>query len=178
MKRLKVLLAVALIACIPFAYGQLIYGNTFPFWNVTGPLTVTGTSSLAAVTATTISGTTIAGTAVTGSASLGAPIVTTSGYYSTPAPRTVTADATIAVTDSYVIANKAGTTTMTLPAAASFTGRRLCFKTSQAQTVVSVASDVVPLITAAAGTAILAATAGKWACMVSDATNWVILEAN
>lgn len=33
-----------------FAVGagaQLMYGNTFPFWNVTGPLSVTGVSTLA-----------------------------------------------------------------------------------------------------------------------------------
>lgn len=37
------------------AVSQLIYGNTFPFWNVNGPLTVTGTSTLSDVTTTSLS---------------------------------------------------------------------------------------------------------------------------
>ena len=51
-------------------------------------------------------------------------------------------------------------------------------KTIQAQTVVSASSNVVPLVGGAAGTAILAATAGKWATLVSDGTNWVIMQGN
>jgi hypothetical protein len=37
---------------------------------------------------------------------------------------------------------------------------------------------VVPLAGGAAGTAILAATAGKYATLVSDGTNWIITQAN
>jgi hypothetical protein len=36
----------------------------------------------------------------------------------------------------------------------------------------------VPLAGGAAGTAILAATAGKWADISSDGTNWVIMASN
>jgi hypothetical protein len=44
---------------------QLIFGNTFPFWNVTGPLTVGGPASLSGVT--TVSQLTVTGTtALTG----------------------------------------------------------------------------------------------------------------
>lgn len=85
---------------------------------------------------------------------------------------------TVAATDIWIILNRAGTVTVTLPAAASFTGRPLWLKTIQAQTVVSNASNVVPLVGGAAGTAILAATAGKWALLVSDGTNWVIMAGN
>lgn len=85
---------------------------------------------------------------------------------------------TVAITDTHIIANRAGTVTLTLPAAASFTGRELTVRTIQAQTVVSNASDVVPLVGGAAGTAILAGTAGKWALLVSDGTNWQIQAGN
>lgn len=102
-----------------------------------------------------------------------------SAAYSTSAPNTQTgATYSIAATDSYVILNRAGTVTLTLPAAASFAGRQLTVSTIQAQTVVSAASNVVPQAGGAAGTAILAATAGKWAKLVSDATNWIIMESN
>lgn len=85
---------------------------------------------------------------------------------------------TVLTTDTHIIANRAGTITVTLPAAASFTGRELSIRTIQAQTVVSNASDTVPLVGGAAGTAILAATAGKWALLVSDGTNWQIQSGN
>jgi hypothetical protein len=91
----------------------------------------------------------------------------------TTAPVTKTGDFTVAVTENYLIVNVAGTTTVTLPAAASFTGRVLWFKTIQAQLVNSNASNVVPNTTGTAGTAILPATDGAWCMMVSDGTNWI-----
>lgn len=39
-------------AMIPPGTAQLIYGNTFPFWNVNGPLTVTGATTTAGITNT------------------------------------------------------------------------------------------------------------------------------
>jgi len=88
--------------------------------------------------------------------------------------------ATLVVDDltTSIIANYAGTTTLTLPAAASYPGRILEVRTIQAQTVVSAASNVVPLAGGAAGTAILAATAGKWAKLQSDGANWQTMMAN
>lgn len=49
----KLLLAVALSAFALVANAQLIYGNTFPFWNVNGPFAVVGTSSLTGTTTQT-----------------------------------------------------------------------------------------------------------------------------
>lgn len=85
---------------------------------------------------------------------------------------------TVGATESDLICNRAGTVTVTLPAAASFPGRRWNVSTIQAQTVVSNASNVVPVAGGAAGTAILAATAGKWATLISNGTNWVIMASN
>ena len=71
-------------------------------------------------------------------------------------PVTVTADFTVG-TSNWYINNKTGSTcTVTLPAASS---------------------NVVPQAGGAAGTAILLAVAGNWATMVSDGTNWVIMQA-
>lgn len=94
------------------------------------------------------------------------------------APVTKTTDFTLAATENWVISDRAATNTVTLPAASSWTGREVMFKTIQAQTLVSASSNVVPLVGGAAGTAILAATAGKWATAVSDGTNWVIMQGN
>lgn len=92
------------------------------------------------------------------------------------APVTKTADFSVADTDFWLIANKAGTTTVTLPSPSGSTGRVLEFKTLQAQTVVSASSNVVPITGGAAGTAILPATAGAWATLVSDGSNWIIMK--
>lgn len=100
------------------------------------------------------------------------------GSFGRGAPVTKTADFTLAATENWVINNRAATNTVTLPAASSWTGREVTLSTIQAQTVVSASSNVVPLAGGAAGTAILAGTAGKWATLVSDGTNWVIMQGN
>lgn len=92
------------------------------------------------------------------------------------APVTKTADFTVAATENFLINNKTGSAcVVTLPAAASWTGRRIVIKTIQAQAVNSASSNVVPLAGGAAGTAIVTGTAGNWAELVSDGTNWVIM---
>lgn len=99
------------------------------------------------------------------------------GSFGRGAPVTKTGNFTLAATENWVICNGTGTITVTLPAASSWTGREVMIKTIAAQTVVSASSNVVPLAGGAAGTAILAATAGRWATLVSDGTNWVIMSA-
>jgi len=96
--------------------------------------------------------------------------------YST-VPFTKTSDFVLGDTEQEIIVNKASSCIVTLPAASAWTGRIVWFKTIQAQTLVSASSNVVPLIGGAAGTAILAATAGKWAKLVSDGSNWIIMAA-
>ena len=104
--------------------------------------------------------------------------VAVGGNFGRGAPLTKTADWTVQDTENWFISNRAATNTVTLPAAASYTGREIMIKTIQAQTVVSASSNVVPLVGGAAGTAILAATAGRWATLVSDGINWVIMQGN
>lgn len=95
------------------------------------------------------------------------------------ASATKTASFTLADTDTFIVCNGASANvTVTLPAAASWTGRAVYIKNlSATYTVISAASDVQPIDSATPGTAILAATAGKWAILVSNGTNWVIMAA-
>lgn len=93
-------------------------------------------------------------------------------------PVTKTGNFTLADTENWVICNGSGSITVTLPAASSWSAREVTIKTIAAQTVVSASSNVVPIDGSAAGTAILAATAGKFATLVSDGTNWIIMAAN
>lgn len=80
----KIALGLALTAVAMVAHAQLMYGNTFPFWNVNGPLTVVGATTLTGATTHTgnvsVSGTstltgntTVGGTlGVTGASTLAA----------------------------------------------------------------------------------------------------------
>ena len=112
------------------------------------------------------------------SAGAGTPTWTTPVVNTVSAPVTKTANFTVAVGEAWLINNKSGSTcTVTLPAAASWIGRQLIFKNMQAQTLVSASSNVVPLDSTSAGTAILLDVVGNWATMVSDGTNWVIMQA-
>ena len=93
------------------------------------------------------------------------------------APVTKTADFTVADNETWLINNKSGSTcTVTLPTASAWTGRYLTFKNLQAQTLVSASSNVVLIDGTVAGTAILLAVVGNWATMVSDGTNWIIMQ--
>ena len=90
---------------------------------------------------------------------------------------TKTADYTITGTDTWIINNKTGSAlTLTFPAASSWTGRSITVKNMQAQLVNSATSNIVPIDSTTAGTAILLAVVGNWATMVSDGTNWVIMQ--
>jgi len=100
------------------------------------------------------------------------------GISTNTAPVTKTANFTLAVSESWVINNKSGSTcTVTLPLASSYTGRQVTFKNMQPQLLVSASSNVVPIDSTAAGTAILLNVVGNWATIVSDGTNWVIMQA-
>ena len=91
------------------------------------------------------------------------------------APVTKTASFALGDTENFVVCNGAGSITVTFPSAAASTGRVVWIKTIAAQTVVSASSNVVPINSATAGTAILAGTAGTWAMLVCDGTNWVVM---
>jgi len=91
---------------------------------------------------------------------------------------TKTADYTVTTDDTVLTCNKAGIFTLTLPTPSSFPGRILVVRTITANTVVSAGNNVVPAAGGAAGTAILAATAGKAALLMSDGTNWQNILAN
>jgi hypothetical protein len=91
-------------------------------------------------------------------------VVVTAGSYS------------VLATDRDLLLNFAGTATLTLGTPTN--GRELWLRTIQADAVVSATANVIPLAGGAAGTAILAATAGKWCRLVGDGSNWQITAAN
>lgn len=94
------------------------------------------------------------------------------------APVTKTANFTLGATENFVVCNGTGTITVTFPTASANTGRVVWIKTIAAQAVSSASSNVQPLTSATAGTAILTGTAGKFAMLVCDGTDWVVMSAN
>lgn len=98
------------------------------------------------------------------------------GISSIAAPVSTAINLTVATTSKSIICTAVAV--LTLPAAATYTGRELLIKNTTAATVTSASANVVPLLGGAASTAILAATAGKTATLVSDGTNWIIMASN
>ena len=141
----------------------------------------TGTGPLVFGTAPTITNPVITGSG-TGSidgVAIGATTASTGKFTSLTISLVTNANATYTVlsTDHTIIQTTAAST-YTLPAPASFTGRQLHIVTQFAGTVVSASANVFPLAGGSAGTAILAAVAGRWATLVSNGTNWVIVASN
>jgi len=86
---------------------------------------------------------------------------------------------TVLATDTYIVFNTGATCTLTLPTPSAINaGRRLIIKTIAAFAVNSASSNVKPQTTNTNGTAILAATAGRFAQLVSDGTSWVVMQSN
>lgn len=91
-------------------------------------------------------------------------------------PVTITGDYTILETDDDIICNGSGAIALTLPAASSGNaGRKLRIKTIADQAVNSASSNIAPIDSATAGTAILPAYKGSWAEIVSNGSNWVMM---
>jgi hypothetical protein len=104
--------------------------------------------------------------------------LTVNGSFASKSPSTVNAATyTVAATDGSLRFTTTNCT-VTLPAAASFPGRILYLNTITANSVISASSNVIPLGSNTAGTAILAATLGKFAMIQSDGTNWITMMAN
>jgi hypothetical protein len=98
------------------------------------------------------------------------------GSFAGPAPVTVVTNYTVAADALHIISNRGASNTLTLPDASTNTGRHLWIRNiGGAFTVVSASSNVVPRAGGAASTAILPATDGAWALLVSDGTNWQIM---
>jgi hypothetical protein len=96
--------------------------------------------------------------------------------FSRGAPVTKTADFTVADTENWLIINKGSSCSVTLPSAASYPGREIMFKSITANGAVSASANVVDSDSATAGTDLVATNDGAWCTIVSDGTNWVIMQ--
>ena len=163
-------LVAADIPALPYGAGTVTSVSVVSANGFAGTV-ATATTTPAITLTTTITG------LLKGNGTAVSAAVANTDYMGVGTPVTKTADFTVANGEIWYINNKSGSTcTVTLPAASSWTGRTLTFKNMQAQTLVSASSNVVPIDSTVAGTAILLAVVGNWATMVSDGTNWIIMQ--
>lgn len=130
------------------AVGVAFADPEFESVTVTGPVAAASVAATGAVSATQLK--------------LNAPVIKTASF-------------TLADSENFLVCNGAGSITVTFPTASASTGRVVWIKTIAAQTVVSAGTNVKPIGTNTAGTAILAASAGAWAMLVCDGTDWVVM---
>jgi hypothetical protein len=96
-------------------------------------------------------------------------------------PRTSNGSApTIASDDTGILSNRTsgGNVTIPLPDVTKNRHRTLQFICQGTSPIISSSANVIPLAGGAAGTAILAGTAGKWVELVCDGTNWIARRGN
>jgi hypothetical protein len=158
-------------------------------YNGSAAITITATGSGGTVTSVTGTAPVVSSGGTTPAISMAAATTSVNGYLTstdwntfnnkqtTSAPVTATANYSVAATDSWIINNKTGSAlTLTLPTASSYSGRVLNIQNYQTQTVISASSNVVPQAGGSAGTAILLASSGDCATIVSDGTNWIMMK--
>ena len=99
------------------------------------------------------------------------------GSLSRGAPKTIIGNYTILKSDNWIICNSSSIITIILPSGTDNIGRELMFKNIGSNTVIS---SSTPNITSLDGTTtttqILSGTAGQWATLVYDGTNWNIMQ--
>ena len=103
--------------------------------------------------------------------------VSVNGPLQRNAPVTKSTDFSVASTENWIIVDNGATTTVTLPTASSWTGREIMMKTIQTGAVDSNAVNIVS-ISGVSTSSILTNTAGKWATLVSNGTDWEIMAGN
>ena len=114
---------------------------------------------------------------VTGTTVKALTAIQAAGYFQGTTPTNVTAATYTATgTDNFINFNITANNTLTLPTATA--GRMLWLRNTAAFAVNSATANVLPMGSTTAGTAILAATAGKWALLVGNGTNWTTMAAN
>ena len=164
--------------------GTLSATNTGTVTNVTGtlPISVANGTTTPSITianaSTTASGVVTTGTQSFAGAKTFTNIVGFNRAIQRPVETITVSSASITTSNTWVIVNNAGTVTLTFPSASASTGTEFHIKTITNNAVVSDANNIVPLAGGSASTSILSASAGKWATLVSDGSNWVIMQAN
>ena len=98
------------------------------------------------------------------------------GSLSRGAPKTIIGNYTILKSDNWIICNSSSTITITLPSGTDNIGRELMFKNISSGAVSSLINNITSLDGTTTNFTILSGTAGQWATLVYDGTNWNIMQ--
>lgn len=98
------------------------------------------------------------------------------GSLSRGAPKTIIGNYTILKSDNWIICNSSSTITITLPSGSDNIGRELMFKNISSGAVSSLINNITSLDGTTTNFTILSGTAGQWATLVYDGTNWNIMQ--
>jgi hypothetical protein len=98
------------------------------------------------------------------------------GSLSRGAPKTIIGNYTILKSDNWIICNSSSIITIILPSGTDNIGRELMFKNIGSNTVISSSSNITSLDGTTTTTQILSGTAGQWATLVYDGSNWNIMQ--
>ena len=93
------------------------------------------------------------------------------------APFIVTSSYTVQNTDNWIICNGTGTIVITLPSGTLYTGREIMFKNISNNLVKSTTTNITQLDNTVSDT-ILQPVIGNWVTLVSNGTNWIIMQGN
>ena len=85
---------------------------------------------------------------------------------------------TVGGTELAIQSNMATTLTLTMPPPANYNGREITVTTLQGAAVVSAVANISPIGGGADVTAILPATSGKWARLISNGSSWRVISSN
>jgi hypothetical protein len=144
------------------AIGVAFADPEFESVTVTGAVTAASVAASGAVAAASVAATgKLSGTQL----ALNAPVIKTASF-------------SLADNENFIVCNGTGSITVTFPTASANTGRMVWIKTIAAQAVASASSNVKPIDSNTAGTAIVDNVAGNYAVLVCDGTNWVVMAAN
>ena len=98
------------------------------------------------------------------------------GSLSRGAPKTIIGNYTILKSDNWIICNSSSIITIILPSGSDNIGRELMFKNISSGAVSSLINNITSLDGTTTNFTILSGTAGQWATLVYDGTNWNIMQ--
>ena len=142
--------------------------NTWAAQTIAATSAISGSSGSFSAGLAVSSGFSASSAAITNTLSVGTLMLTA------PVTKTTTAF-TVGSSENYIIIKSTAVCTVTMPTAATWTGRAMTVKNLSTNEVWSAASNLTLIDSTVASSVMLLGVVGNWATLVSDGTNWVTM---